>query len=246
MKKIILVLLMLFCCGTALAESTDYYTSNSDTLKRTPRRSSFYINGGFGFDFTHISYNHEYHEQKVKYSGNGFGIVGDLSLGCLIKEFIAVYGSFEVVSYDGKYDLKNVKKKYSFIDDEINDIALLGGIGVTGFPFSRANNFSQGIFFGGKLLFGAIMMQEPFGNYDNYDLRNFSQQDKDYFVIGLDLELGKDWKISERISIGVALRWQFLGIVSGDDTLVDDDDWANYEHNHMGNSVQLMLRLNRR
>ena len=89
-------------------------------------------------------------------------------------------------------------------------------------------------------------MQEPFGNYDNYDLRNFSQQDKDYFVIGLDLELGKDWKISDRISIGVALRWQFLGIVSGDDTLVDDDDWANYEHNHMGNSVQLMLRLNRR
>ena len=75
--------------------------------KRQKRRSSFYLNGGLGFDYSYIYYDHRYYDEHTQYDGNGAGIAGELSLGFLFKEFIAVHGIFDFSITNGEYDLEN-------------------------------------------------------------------------------------------------------------------------------------------
>jgi hypothetical protein len=46
--------------------------------------------------------------------------------------------------------------------------------------------------------------------------------------------------------MGIGVRWQFLEIESGYDTAGDDNRKDYYHHTHCGNSLQVMLRINRK
>lgn len=235
MKKIFLALFIMMLCETSFAQDS-LSTANFDSPK--PKRNSFYLNTGIGFGYTSIYFDHRYDSDKIKYDGSAFGFAGELTMGLLIKGFVAVHGSFEFLSLDGKYDLDKVKKNYA--SDEIDDFAFLGGVGATVYPFlSSSKSFFQEVFFSAKFDLGLILINDPFSDYSGRSLKH-----SDYFVFGVDLETGKDWQISERFFIGVGLKWQLLSIISSNE--VDDVDSKTPEHKHLVNSIQLMLRFNRK
>ena len=198
--------------------------------KTNERRNSFYLNGSLGLDIPYIYYNHRYYDFRSKYEGIGIGYIAEFTLGFLVRELIAGHVSFGFASFDGKYDI--IEMQHADADTEIDGKILTLAPGLTAFPFSRAENFLQGTFIGAKLVYGIIVLNMP-GYKTTEDL-------KSYFTVGLSLEIGKDWHISDRANIGVALRWQFDNICSGDE---ETDD---YHHEHDMNSVQLLFRINRR
>jgi len=265
MKRLIFALFFAVFCETAFAQ--DYFANENGSnqsqweaqqsqakpqefgvVKKAPRRNSFYVNAGIGFDMTNIYYNHRYYEEKVKYDGTGFGYTGEITLGMLIKGLIAVHGSFEFVSIDGKYDLDDIDSKYIGLND-IDALVLLFGGGVTAFPFSRTQNpFLQELFVSAKMSLGVMLRNDPLDNgISYYNYHSASRRTRDsHMVVGIDFEVGKDWQISERTYMGIGVRWQFLGIESGYDTAGDDNRKDYYHHTHCGNSLQVMLRINRK
>ena len=269
MKRILPALITAFFCATAFAQdyfandNTDNTTSNTSTSvwdgdqpqaqitefgisKQVPRRNSFYFNAAFGFNMTNIDYDHRYYSEKLDYDGTGYGYAGELTLGMLIRGLIGIHGSFEIATVDGKYSIGEQYKKY-VIDNNIDAFVFLFGAGVTAFPFSRtSSDFWKDAYISGKLHFGSIMMNDPFdGIVDNRGYIRRNEFRDNHFVIGLDFEIGKDWQISERTYMGIGIRWQFIEIESGYDTS-DSRYNNNYEHQHIGNSLQVMLRINRK
>jgi len=270
MKRTLLALFTAFFCETAFAQdyfANDYGTPASSSQwdteqtqvqtetqtttfgvpKKTPRRNSFYFNAAIGFDMTNIYYNHRYYTERVKYDGTGYGYTGELTLGMLIKGLIAVHGSIEYLSIDGKYDIDEEYSKNVCVN-EIDASVMLFGAGVTAYPFSRSSSeFWQGAFISGKLSVGVIVMNDPFDGFVDYYGNFYGQKSRDsHSVIAFDFEIGKDWQISERAYMGFGIRWQFKSIQSGHDTTDDRYSDRYYHHQHLGNSLQLMLRINRK
>lgn len=246
MKKIIFALLIAFISETAFAQNNESDPTADPGNSKQTKRSSFYMNGGVGFDFTYIYYDHQYFSDKIKYNGSGLGVTGELSFGVFIKQIVAVHGSFGYVYYNGKYNLGNTKEKYRYVDDKIDDHVFLGGIGATVYPFSRTSKtFWQSAFVSGKLSLGVILMENPFSDYSDYD-RLPVLQEKDHTVLGIELEIGKDWQITDRLYLGLGLKWQLLEIYSNEDRSDERLNFDDYHHNHLGNSLQFMLHINRK
>lgn len=265
MKRILPALITAFFCATAFAQdyfANDNTTSNTSTSvwnpdqsqaqttefgvpQQVPRRNSFYFNAAVGFNMTRIDYDHRYYSQKLEYDGTGYGYAGELTIGMLIRGLVGIHGSFEIATIDGKYNIGEQYKKY-LINNDIDAFVLLVGGGVTVFPFSRTNSeFWKDAYVSGKVFLGSIMMNDPFDGI--VDARgNLRDSYKDnHFVIGMNFEVGKDWPISERTYMGIGIRWQLFEIESGYDTS-DSRYNNNYEHQHWGNSLQVMLRINRK
>jgi|GEM_PF-1675204 len=226
--------------------------------KRQKRRSSFYLNGSLGFDYSYIYYDHRYYDEHTQYDGTGVGIAGELSLGVLIKEFIAVHGIFDFSITSGEYDLENGIRERPVLNggyyqrsgndndafgNDLETTTLMGGAGITFFPWlhNKPNSFMGGTFINADLLMGIILLNDPY----YFDIRDNSQS-KDWFAFAMNLEIGKDWKVSERTYVGLALKWQILGIASGDDMEGEEDYENYYHHNHVMNSFQLLFRVNRK
>ena len=239
MKRLIFALFLAVFCATAFAQ--DYFADeNGNNQSQWGTQQSQAKPQEFGV------------VKKAPRNGTGFGYTGELTLGMLIKGLIAIHGSFEFVSVDGKYDLDDIDSKYIGLND-IDALVILFGGGVTAFPFSRTQSpFLQGLFVSAKMSFGAILMNDPFDNSGFYYDRNLNyyhagKRTRDsHTVVGIDFEVGKDWQISERTYMGIGVRWQFLGIESGYDTAGDDNRKDYYHHTHCGNSLQVMLRINRK
>ena len=226
--------------------------------KPPKRRSSFYLNGGLGFDYSYIYYDHRYYDEHTQYDGNGAGIAGELSLGFLFKELIAVHGIFDFSITNGEYDLENGIREQPVLNggyyqksgndndafgNDLETTTILGGAGITFFPWlhSKPNSFMGGTFINADLLMGIILLDDPY----YFDIRDNSQS-KDWFAFAMNLEIGKDWKVSERTYVGFALKWQILAIASGDDMAGEEDYENYYHHNHVMNSFQLLFRVNRK
>ena len=226
--------------------------------KRPKRRSSFYLNGGLGFDYSYIYYDHRYYDEHTQYDGNGAGIAGELSLGFLFKELIAVHGIFDFSITNGEYDLENGIRERPVpngayyqrsgndndaFGNDLETTTILGGAGITFFPWlhSKPDSFMGGTFINADLLMGIILLDDPY----YFDIRDISQS-KDWFAFAMNLEIGKDWRVSERTYVGFALKWQILAIASGDDMEGEEDYEDYYHHNHVMNSFQLLFRVNRK
>lgn len=226
--------------------------------KRPKRRSSFYLNGGLGFDYSYIYYDHRYYDEHTQYDGNGAGIAGELSLGFLFKELIAVHGIFDFSITNGEYDLENGIRERPVLNggyyqksgndnnafgNDFETTTIMGGAGITFFPWlhSKPDSFMGGTFINADLLMGIILLDDPY----YFDIRDISQS-KDWFAFAMNLEIGKDWRVSERTYVGFALKWQILGIASGDDMEGEEDYEDYYHHNHVMNSFQLLFRVNRK
>lgn len=202
-----------------------------------PRRSSFYLNGGLGVNFAYFYYNHithnEYYNQhsQTKYDGSGIGLTAELTLGVIIKELIGIHGTIEFSNINGEYDINSEQK--NDVDTDIDAMMFAFGPGLTVLPFSRAGNFLEGTYFSAKLLYAIILLNMPQTNHvDN---------SKDSFIgVGASLEIGKDWHLSEKANAGVALKWELIGFSSNDEL----DEKEHYKH--FMNSLQLVVRINRR
>ena len=202
------------------------------------RRSSFYLNGGVGFDFSHVYYNHRYYETRTKYKGNGIGYAGELTLGVLIKELIGVHASVEFSKFDGEYNINSRQK--SNVNEDIDAILFLVGPGLTAFPFSlsRSPSVMEGTFVSAKAMIGVISLRMPDHSAGSERLAHAAG--------GFSLELGKDWHLTNTINAGVALKWQYISVGSGDDMAGEENYDDYYHHEHDVNSLQLVFRINRR
>lgn len=274
-RTILFAMAIFLVGGTAFAQDTVYVIQvvtpaqaealqaqdnpdQSAKEKRPKRRSSFYLNGGLGFDYSYIYYDHRYYDEHTQYDGNGAGIAGELSLGFLLKELIAVHGIFDFSITNGEYDLENGIRERPVLNggyyqrsgndndafgNDLETTTILGGAGITFFPWlhSKPNSFMGGTFINADLLMGIILLDDPY----YFDIRDNSQS-KDWFAFAMNLEIGKDWRVSERTYVGFALKWQILGIASGDDMEGEEDYENYYHHNHVMNSFQLLFRVNRK
>jgi hypothetical protein len=272
---ILFAMAIILVSGTAFAQDTVYVIQvvtpaqaealqaqdnpdQSAKEKRQKRRSSFYLNGGLGFDYSYIYYDHRYYDEHTQYDGNGAGIAGELSLGFLFKELIAVHGIFDFSITNGEYDLENGIRERPVLNggyyqrsgndndafgNDLETTTILGGAGITFFPWlhSKPNSFMGGTFINADLLMGIILLDDPY----YFDIRDNSQS-KDWFAFAMNLEIGKDWRVSERTYVGFALKWQILAIASGDDMEGEEDYENYYHHNHVMNSFQLLFRVNRK
>ena len=172
--------------------------------KRQKRRSSFYLNGGLGFDYSYIYYDHRYYDEHTQYDGTGAGIAGELSLGFLFKELIAVHGIFDFSITNGEYDLENGIRERPVLNggyyqksgndndafgNDFETTTIMGGAGITFFPWlhSKPNSFMGGTFINADLLMGIILLDDPY----YFDIRDISQS-KDWFAFAMNLEIGKD------------------------------------------------------
>ena len=275
LHTILFAMVIFLVSGTAFAQDTVYVIQvvtpaqaealqaqdnpdQSAKEKRQKRRSSFYLNGGLGFDYSYIYYDHRYYDEHTQYDGTGAGIAGELSLGFLFKELIAVHGIFDFSITNGEYDLENGIRERPVLHggyyqrsgndndafgNDLETTTILGGAGITFFPWlhSKPNSFMGGTFINADLLMGIILLNDPY----YFDIRDNSQS-KDWFAFAMNLEIGKDWKVSERTYVGFALKWQILGIASGDDMEGEEDYENYYHHNHVMNSFQLLFRVNRK
>ncbi len=274
-RTILFAMAIFLVGGTAFAQDTVYVIQvvtpaqaealqaqdnpdQSAKEKRPKRRSSFYLNGGLGFDYSYIYYDHRYYDEHTQYDGTGAGIAGELSLGFLLKELIAVHGIFDFSITNGEYDLENGIRERPVLNggyyqrsgndndafgNDLETTTILGGAGITFFPWlhSKPNSFMGGTFINADLLMGIILLDDPY----YFDIRDNSQS-KDWFAFAMNLEIGKDWRVSERTYVGFALKWQILGIASGDDMEGEEDYENYYHHNHVMNSFQLLFRVNRK
>ena len=222
--------------------------------KKERRRSSFYMNSATGFDLSYIYYDHRYYDEKTEYDGTAVGFIGELTMGVLIREFVAVHGTMEFARFDGEYDMihrerpqkwgssyGNYYSNPDYYDADIDGSLFLFGPGVTFFPFSHKDNFMRWAYVDAKLLMGIVVLNN---SLDSYYYEN--RRRDDYFAIAGDLEVGKDWKISDRSYIGIGIKWQVLAIASGDDMAGEEDYDDYYHHTHMMNSLQVMIRFNRK
>jgi hypothetical protein len=211
-------------------------TDQSVKQKPTKRRNGFYLNGAFGLDYSYLYYNHRYYNDKTKYDGSGVGATAELTMGILLREFFGIHGTIEYGSFDGKYECHECGS----FDDEMEAVYFAGGPGITVYPFRRPDSFMAGSFIGAKLLMGVIDLTIP-----DYHSSWKDNNNKDYFAIAFNLELGKDFKVGNRMFLGFGIRYQLLAIGSDDDTEGDDDS-EYYHHNHMVNSVQLLFHIGRK
>ncbi|MBR2898798.1 MAG: hypothetical protein IKC23_04160 [Fibrobacter sp.] len=207
------------------------------TQKPTRRRSGFYLNGAFGLDYSYLYYDHRYYNDKTEYDGTGVGATAELTMGILIREFLGIHGTFEIGSIDGKYECHECGS----FDDEMEVSYFVGGPGITIYPFRRPDSFMAGTFIGAKILMGVIGLTIP----DYYSSWKNSNT-KDYFAFAFNLELGKDFKVGNRMFLGFGIRYQLLAIGSGDDMAGEEDYEDYYHHNHMVNSVQLLFHIGRK
>ena len=274
-RTVLFAMAIFLVSGTAFAQDTVYVIQvvtpaqaealqaqdnpdQSAKEKRQKRRSSFYLNGGLGFDYSFIYYDHRYYDEHTLYDGTGAGIAGELSLGFLFKELIAVHGIFDFSIASGEYDLENGIRERPVLNggyyqrsgndndafgNDFETTTLMGGAGITFFPWlhNKPNSFMGGTFINADLLMGIILLDDPY----YFDIRDNSQS-KDWFALAMNLEIGKDWRVSERTYVGLALKWQILGIASGDDMEGEEDYENYYHHNHVMNSFQLLFRVNRK
>jgi hypothetical protein len=242
----------------SVPESATVPAQQQTAQKKEGRRSSFYLNSGIGFDYSYIYYDHRYYDEKTEYDGSAAGCISELTMGVLIREFLAVHGSIEFARFDGEYDLIRHREPQKsgingesssnpafdgndFYDNDIDGTLFLFGPGVTIFPFSRMNNFMRWTYVDTKLLMGIILLENPL------DFYYYSKKRRDdYFAFAWEVEVGKDWKISDRTYIGIGIKWQVLAVGSGDDMAGEEDYENYYHHNHMMNSLQLLLRFNRK
>jgi hypothetical protein len=163
---ILFAMAIILVSGTAFAQDTVYVIQvvtpaqaealqaqdnpdQSAKEKRQKRRSSFYLNGGLGFDYSYIYYDHRYYDEHTQYDGNGAGIAGELSLGFLFKELIAVHGIFDFSITNGEYDLENGIRERPVLNgvyyqrsgndndafgNDLETTTILGDAGITFFP----------------------------------------------------------------------------------------------------------------
>ena len=225
MKRIILVLFIALFCEAAFAQDNS-----------APRKSSFYLNGTVGANLTGLN--------NDGFEGTGLGFAGEVTLGLLIKEAATLQGTLEFYTIDGEFDLPEREKKSSDDIREINSFVFVGGFGTTVFPFARSqNSFMRGTFFGAKALFGIALLSNPHVSLaTTYDPDHYS----DRIAMGFSTEIGKDWQIAERFHIGVGIRWQFLGIVTSDDSSNDPSSKVSENSGNYINSLQVLFRINRR
>jgi hypothetical protein len=238
---------------TIIAEKQTNAPKTVPQKNKERRRSSFYLNSGIGFDYSYIYYDHRYYDEKTEFDGNAVGFISELTMGMLIREFLAIHGTIEFSRFDGEYDL--IHREHSqrwggsyasysnpdYYDEDIDGTLFLFGPGVTFFPFSHRDNFMRWAYVDAKLLMGIIVLNNSLDSY------YYSRSRRDnYFAMAGELEIGKDWKVSDRSYIGIGIKWQVLAIASGDDMEGEEDYDDYYHHTHVMNSLQLLLRFNRK
>ena len=239
MKKVFAVLVL---CAAALV-----FAQSPNIAEPAPREHrGFYNSASFGFAFDWFNNSDEHvlkSDNKIErdvyffdYYGFSF-MLGEFKFGYALGNLVAFHTVFNIAFYIGTVD--SYDKHYVSICAEKNlcveqpDLGKDGedpssgdaynfktyfGFGATFYPFRDKTSPLYGAFVGGSV--GYTLFVEE------------GDRESGNFGIGFELEIGKEWWLNDRLSIGFGLGFAHFGL-----------EWYTAESHRSDNVLSLSFRL---
>lgn len=254
MKNKIIALLILCVAGIASAQATS-------ANKSTPREHrGFYASTSFGYaynwyknsrddvDIHRDTYNYKIlKEEEVDYFefGGGTFTLSEFKFGVALGNLIALHSVFNFGFYIGSTDYNYNMHKYGCTEDNLCEEIVAGvrqpkaasgvnaygfrtyvGFGTTLYPFQDKNSPMNGFFVGGSFGYTLFLTLHDGGS----DMEDATGNGG----VGYELEIGKEWWISDYFSIGV-------GVGYAHNTLI----WETVSSHKSDNVISLSFRMTR-
>ena len=243
MKKII-ALLALCVAGLACAQTVP------SIGKSTPREHrGFYSNMSFGFAYNWYDNSREdiYNEKKNRdldrYEFGGFSFpMSEFKFGVAIENLVAFHFDINIGFFSGTLDYFNEKYGTICADDgtcaefrrfeeesesessDAHGFRTYLGFGTTFYPFRDINSPLNGLFVGGSIGYTLFFTLSNGINEENCGNGG----------VGFELEIGKDWWVSDHISIGFGLGYSHSSFI-----------WQTNDSHKSDNVVSLVFRMTR-
>lgn len=205
--------------------------SNIKSSYKIHEHRGFFFSAGIGFSRMTANINDD--DEYYDYEGFGAPAI-ESKLGISIANLFVLNGVFSMTVYNGKSKYthkRNKNTQYSYGDDgesEKTDSYALGeyaGIGFSVYPFRSPNSLLNGFHIGVASGFFAT-------DFYVYRSKKYDEQVFDCGV-GTEIEIGKDWWISETWSIGMSASYMIISSLDGN------------TYSGEGNRIQLLFRITR-
>lgn len=236
MKNFAFVLLLFFLPFFALPEAH--------------AQNSFYFNAslGLGADFQTLDAPEEENQPDPKnFDYTGFpSVSAGLKLGIMFRGFWTLHAMIDFSRSSGKFDGKSLKREFSGVSGHTMNFEI--GPGLSIFPFRYFLTALSGTYISATYLIGIQNTScdgtETFYNAGD-DVYGIHEMDADYMNIGLAVEIGKEFKIDERLYVGAEFKYRLLGPISGSDTAGEDEDEIS-SRTHVSNVIAFAVTFTRR
>ena len=242
MKKVFAILVL---CAVGLT-----FAQSPSLAEPAPREyRGFYNSMSFGFAMNWFDNSMEDLDKdgdKINYRDIHFyeyfgttSMLGEFKFGYALGNLVALHTVFNIALYNGTVD--HYEEHYRSVcnsegmcieipnpdrrDDEVTssdgyNIRTYLGFGATFYPFRDKNSPLNGAFVGGSV--GSILFVEV------------GSRESGNGGVGFELELGKEWWLNNRLSIGFGLGFAHFGLV-----------WSTVESHRSDNVLSLSFRLTR-
>lgn len=205
MKRYVLVLILFLLPFAALTEA------------RAP--SAFYFNASLGlgteYQILDVSGGRVKDEPK-RYEYIGFpSVSASMKMGIMLLGFWTIHAMVDFSESSGEYDGRTVNGKFKDISGDTRNYEL--GVGLSFYPFQYFMNSLNGTYISSTYLIGIQ-------NNSCEGPARIHEMGAAYANLGLAFEIGKEFKITERLYLGAEFKYRFLGSISGSDTAGDDKD----------------------
>lgn len=241
MKRTIAALLLIISCTFAQNNSG---TNNNQGFHS---RRGLYFSTSSGTFYTYANYfSEEISYDRVDKITSQFASLlsyGEIRLGASIANWPSLYAVFGMGLGIGNYrdkiefSLEEYSQKNFTEKNDIVTRTLVGLGGEYNYPFQDNDDFTNGLFFGTSagFMLDLIYHTEHDVNevYDNMTSAEFGG----FFF---RFEIGKDWWISQRWSLGVALNYTFCIYRESTSYSIHSD-----KESLTGHSIGLMFRITR-
>ena len=236
MKNFAFVLLLFFLPFFALPEAH--------------AQNSFYFNAslGLGADFQTLDAPEEKNQPDPKnFDYTGFpSVSASLKLGIMIDRILTIHGLIDFSKSSGEFDGKSLKGEFRDVSGSTINFEI--GPGFSVYPFEYFQTVLNGMYISTSFFMGIQNTScdgtETFYNAGD-DVYGIHEMDADYMNIGLAVEIGKEFKIDERLYVGAEFKYRLLGPISGSDTAGEDEDEIP-SRTHVSNVIVFAVTFTRR
>lgn len=243
MKNKIIALLILCVAGLAFAQSPSVGKSASREHR------GFYSNMSFGFAYNWYDSSREdfrgyyYSREMDHYEYSGFSFpMSEFRLGVAVENLVAFHLDFNIGFFAGTMDYSNeiygndcstdgvcteirrIDEERDFESSDAYSFRTYLGFGTTIYPFRDVDSPLNGLFVGGSV--GYTL----FGTFTN----GISENTSGNGGFGFELEIGKEWWVSDCVSFGFGIGFAHTSIA-----------WQTNDSHKSDNVVSLSFRMTR-
>ena len=240
MKRIIASLLFVASCVFA----QDINKSPDTDPKFHSHRGLYFSNSlAFSYIYTRHLYVEDTEDYYTKYNDifNGSGLYNEIRLGGSIANIVSIYaatgfgyhsGTFEEEKEEREINKEKIDSK-DINDDDAKEFRVLLGLGAEFYPIHRTSSPLYGLFFG---LSSGVVMDVVRYTYNKKKGRHATDTLIDMFGA---FEIGKEWWISRRWSVGTSLFYNFGAYNEKD----EEERNATYKDSFAVHSIGISFRI---